>query len=189
MLKTHIDRFVDILVKNGKCKKEDKSIVVYGLVVFFEILFNVVTTVVIGLLFNMMYESILFLLGFSFLRSYTGGYHAEKGYVCYIFSTVILILTLIVNKLILNIIYIEFVLSILLIMSVIIILLYAPVDNKNRVLDKDEKVHFKKKIRINLLIEVFFIIVLFLLNYIQMASILVISIFIISILVVLGKIS
>ena len=162
MFKMYIDRFVNILVKSGKCKEEDKAIVKYGLIVFCEILINVLTTIVIGLIFNMFYESIIFLCGFSFLRSYTGGYHAEKGYICYIFSTVILILALVVNKLILDIIYIEFVLSILLIISVVIILLYAPVDNKNKVLDEDEKIYFKKRIRLNLIVEIFLIIALFL---------------------------
>jgi accessory gene regulator B len=57
---------------------EDNELYEYGLHQSFILLANIFTTILVGWIFNMMIESIIFLLAFVPLRSYAGGYHAKR---------------------------------------------------------------------------------------------------------------
>ena len=54
--------------------------------------------IIIGLLFNMICESIIFMVSYSILRIYAGGYHASTPIRCYLFSIVMIVAVLLLMK-------------------------------------------------------------------------------------------
>ena len=71
-------KLADLLVENGTSDSEYRDIIAYGLSMAIEYAFNIATTITLGVLFNRVLESLVFLCAFSFLRTYAGGYHCKK---------------------------------------------------------------------------------------------------------------
>lgn len=57
-------------------------------------LLNLCTTIVVGVMFNMLLECIVFTIVYLPLRSNAGGYHAKSPLQCYLISTVIISIAL-----------------------------------------------------------------------------------------------
>ncbi|MDD4730222.1 MAG: accessory gene regulator B family protein [Dysgonamonadaceae bacterium] len=74
------------LVKLNIVKIEDKELYVYGFWQGSILIINFLTIIVIGLLFKMLWQSLVFIISYSFLRPVAGGYHARKQKSCYILS-------------------------------------------------------------------------------------------------------
>lgn len=92
MFTQQMEKLADVLVKNDLTKGQDKDVLVYGLSVGTEIAFNIITTVVLGFMFGLELESLVFLGSFSFIRTYAGGYHCKKAMNCYLMSSAVIIL-------------------------------------------------------------------------------------------------
>ena len=151
MMKFSIERLVQTLIKNGKCKEDERDIVVYGLKMGIEIFFNILTTIVLAIIFGMVIETLVFSISFFFLRSYCGGVHARNGLACYYFSVAILVAVLTVQKhelVSLNFTYIS------LLVGIVVILIIAPLGDKNKPLDALEQNVYRKKVYLILSINV-----------------------------------
>ena len=73
MLTKQVVSFADVMIEKEICKGEDREILIYGLTTGLQWLLNIATTIVLGLLFGMVIKSLIFLVSFSFLRTYAGG--------------------------------------------------------------------------------------------------------------------
>lgn len=69
----------------------DKIVYLYGLSAGITILENIVITLILGYIFGNLIQTMIFLLSYIPLRSYAGGYHAKTEQVCFIFSTLLII--------------------------------------------------------------------------------------------------
>lgn len=85
---------IDTLVHSDVVAPEDKDIHIFGLQQGLFMLLNIATTIMIGLVFGMFMQSLVFMLSYLPLRSVAGGYHAKTQLKCYLFSTVIVSATL-----------------------------------------------------------------------------------------------
>lgn len=179
------ERIVDKLFKEGAIKEEEKDFYYYGIEVALSIMANIITTIAIGSIFNMVIESALFLLIYIPLRSYAGGYHASNEVRCYILSGLVNAGVLMFVKYIPKALDMPFALMGL-ILSVPVILLLAPVQDGNKVLDKKEKNFFKKRIRNILGLYIFITILCISLNLNSIAVIIVSSIFILQVILAIG---
>ena len=180
-----IEKIVTTLIENGKCKEEEKELVVYGLKTGVEMFFNIITTIIIALLFGMVMETLVFSISFFFLRSYCGGVHARNGVECYFFSVAMLVTVLLVQKfdlVSLNFIYTS------LVLGMIIILLIAPLGNKNKPLDDLEKKVYGNKVRFILLIHILLFFVFKMLAQERVIVNISLSIVVVSISLIFGKI-
>lgn len=94
---------------------------------------------------GLLLESICFSLSFIPVRQFAGGYHAKSPRICYVFSTILIVLALIaINYMRIN----ELILFIIVFLASYIIFRYAPAESKvNKLLDKD-KIRFRKYVRI-----------------------------------------
>ena len=124
---------------------EDKrSIIEFGISILLAKLLNLVTEIIVGCLFSMPIETIIFLIAFSFLRSYAGGFHSSSSCRCYVSSTVTMITALLLikyaNVFSLNFIFILF--------GAILCLIFAPVESQNKPLDMTEKRVYRKRVMI-----------------------------------------
>ena len=91
-----IQKIVDVLVnkqsKNQVMTDEDEKIYRYGYVLLCEVFFNIIIALAIGIVFSRTKELIFFLSMYIPLRSFCGGWHANKIWKCTVISNAILLL-------------------------------------------------------------------------------------------------
>ena len=102
-----------------------------------------------GMLMNVLWESICFFIFIMLLRKFSGGYHANKEWACYLISTIIVLITSFLIKCISNRqIYLMILLFVLFVFSFMIIFIMSPVDSACRRLSNEETVNFRFRARI-----------------------------------------
>jgi accessory gene regulator B len=141
----------DILEQQNKFIAEDKEIYRYGIQQGLNLALNILTTIIIGYVFDMFFPSIILLTCYMPLRSFCGGYHAKTHLRCYVYSIIMIsCILLVVKHFVMNIIINESIVF----ASLIVIFILAPVEDNNKRLDYDEKQKFRKKAYIIAIIEV-----------------------------------
>lgn len=125
-------------------KKEKEEIIRYGLDRIKSTCTMTLVTLLMGCIFQVFFQSIVFLVCFIVLRKYAGGYHADTQNRCYVISTVIIAVALLAirytqagNN---NVIFI-FLQS----LNFVLLWFLVPVDNKNHCLEQWEKERYGKK--------------------------------------------
>jgi len=179
------DKIADKLVDSKTISAEDKELYEYGLRQAASTLANVATTLIIGFIFGMILESILFMMSYIPLRSYAGGYHARTPVRCHIYSAgLIICVLLIVRYMSLNLM----VIGALVLTASVIVFIFAPVADTNKPLDEVELKLFKKRTRIILFIEIGLIALFLILRLTLLADCLTVSLSIASLMVLAGSI-
>lgn len=140
-----IEKFGDVLVQNAVISSEEKELFIFGLQQGLIMILNVITSILIGYLFGMVWQSIVFMITYIPLRSYVGGYHARTQLRCYLFSIVLMSLVLWGIKLIP---WTSFICVIVSILIGIIIFIFAPRADENKPLDEIETIVFRKRARV-----------------------------------------
>nr|WP_312580087.1 accessory gene regulator B family protein [Sedimentibacter sp.] len=177
--------FTDKLIKLQIVNNEDKDLYVYGFQQCFLLFLNMITVMVIGIIFNMIWQSLVFMITYSLLRAYAGGYHASSQSMCYLFSIGMIIAVLLGIKLIP---WNDFICFIITIMSSTIILLLAPVEDKNKTLDQEELYVFKKRTRVILIAFVCIKLILLFTGQQQISICMDMAMLTLAIMLILGKI-
>lgn len=176
MFITQVDKLTKTLIDRKIITVDNRETVNYGLSTGVELILNLITTLTIGFVLNMILESIVFLFSFAYIRVYAGGYHLKKALNCYLASNGIVVLVLLIVMLIPKE-YITLISLILLVISVPVILKFAPIGTPNKPLNCQEKDIFWKKVLKNLGIELIFIAILFLLGIQNIALVIILGIF------------
>lgn len=132
--------------EKGIIEKGQEEIYSYGLEEIFIEMFNILSIFLIGLLFGKVIETLIFVIAFRILRSYTGGYHAKTPWRCYVLTmlTVIIALSIIRYPIVVS----RNVSIVLWVLSGIAIFLWAPVEAENKPLDQLEIKIYGKKAKI-----------------------------------------
>lgn len=138
------ERITGWLLANGAIPKEDKEIYRYGIQQGMITLLNLGTTMIIGMVFGKLLESLLFMAAYIPLRSYAGGYHAKTAVRCYFFSIVMISAVLWVMR---YVTYSGLICGCLTAISGSMIWLLAPVEDRNKPLDDVEKGVYRKRAR------------------------------------------
>jgi len=180
-----IEKYVDSLAMNGKCKIEDKELIIYGIHSMIEYTFNIFSTVVLGFLFGLVVESLVFLASFSFIRTYAGGYHARTALRCYFISIGIVFFVLLALRAgIINNVF-----SFLLVaLATPIVLTLSPIQDINKPLDKSEIKVYRKRSYILLAINILIFLLSHILGFYFISHTISIAMFVLSIALILGKI-
>lgn len=160
MLERLSEKFAGKLINAGIISEADADVYMYGFFQTIMMLLNVVTTILLGILFKLMFPCILLNLSYIPLRVNAGGHHAESPMKCYVNSTVMIAVLLAVIKWIPFNSYIS---CILLAIAGIVIWKLTPVETENNPLDEMEKTVYRKRTQIVLIIEiiVFFVAIFF----------------------------
>ncbi|MBU5314543.1 accessory gene regulator B family protein [Tissierella carlieri] len=175
----------DKLISMQIISVEEKDIYSYGFKQGLLLLLNMITIIIIGFFFNMIWQSVIFMVAYSILRVYAGGYHASTPFSCYLFSVVMITAVLWLIKLIP---WNGFICFIITTVSCIIILLIAPVEDANKPLDQEEKRIFKKRTNIILGVLIGFALLFWFTGEKQISICIIMGICLISVMLVLGKI-
>ena len=179
---------VNHVCAKGIIKHEDKEETVYGLNTFLTLIVNVISALIIGFLFRMPIEIILFILVYKSLRKYIGGSHSDTALECYIFSCVIYIIVLICIK------YYALsssVTTIFVCCSMICMWIIAPVEAKKKPLDETEYKVFRRRSHISIIV---WLCIFLILHYIPenytyyYSNIAAVSIYAVALFAIIGKI-
>ena len=130
------------LVNNDTIGDEEREIYRYGIQQGLTIILNLVTTLLIGLVCGMVWQSIVFTVAYIPLRSFAGGYHAKTPTRCYIFSIILMLAVLLVMKFVP---FTAFICSVMLSVSSVVIVFLAPVEDNNKPLDEMEQKVYRKR--------------------------------------------
>lgn len=157
-----IQKIVDVLInkqlQNYTMTDEDKRIYRYGYVLLCEVILNLVISLSIGIVFSKLKEIIFFLGVYIPLRSFCGGWHADKIWKCTVISSAILLLQVcgienIVNHLSIREMWIIFALN------MIFVFLLAPVETKMKKISQNEKQIYRRKIKLILVLHLIIMII------------------------------
>ena len=125
---------------NDIADSEKREIVAYGLEIMLSTAISVLIITIIAVILGAFGETVLFLLPFMLLRTYSGGYHARTHFRCFLILFFTFCINLIFNLFNVNTVIVVF----SAIVSVIIILRFAPVEDKNHPLSKRQKKNNRK---------------------------------------------
>ncbi|MDO9492053.1 accessory gene regulator B family protein [Acetobacterium sp.] len=179
------ERITDILVSNEIIIAENRNLYAYGLQQGLLMIFNIATIMGIGIVLNMVWESIIFLLTFIPLRSNTGGYHAKTQLRCYLYSVAMITATLMGIKIIpwTGIICIA-----LTLVAGMIIFFLAPVEAVNKPLGQVEKAVYKKRTRFFLVLFVFLVLLFCYIGQLAISVCIMMGNVVVGIVLVLGRV-
>ena len=148
------------LLSNGTIGNEDKELYIYGLFMLLSHIMYLIFICLFGILFHCLVESIIFYIGFQFIRRYAGGYHAATETRCEILSTFSILACIVVIKLSKTYDF-QTILLIISALSAVCIFVFCPLDTPEKPLTEKELKYFRKISWIIL----FVIILLILLSY------------------------
>ena len=156
-----VDFILDRQLENGMISGEDTSVYRYGYTLVLEVMINIIIAIMIGLISGELVSVLLFMVMFIPLRSYCGGYHASKTWMCIILSNIAVAgVVLVVKKFQFAVDYIPLLTAE--VIGTAVILLLAPIQSEAKKLSDNEKQVYKKYVRFILIIELVFAIIFFL---------------------------
>jgi accessory gene regulator B len=135
-------KITDNLIRSGTISYDEKEVYLFGIQQGLVILLNILTTIFIGILFDVVWQLLLFTVSYIGLRSFAGGYHAKTPQRCYILSTILTFAIALLQKYVI-LTFPAYV--VLLCISTSIILTISPIDSKEKTLDELEKRVYHKK--------------------------------------------
>ena len=180
-----IDRYTEKLIANKIIIPEDKELYTYGFHQGMIIIANIATTILVGFIFGMVWQSIVFMLAYISLRSYAGGFHAKTQVRCNVYSVLLISAVLLLVKFIP---WTSYAAIGLLLFSYLIIFILAPVEDSNKPLDKEEAKVYKRRTRLILGIETLIILLLMVFALHQIIVVISVSMFALACMLVIGKV-
>ena len=149
MFKNISETIVNHACTKGIIKHEDREENVYGLNTFLTIIVNVISALIIGFIFQMLIEIVLFIIVYKSLRKYIGGSHAKNARRCYISSCIIYAVVLVCIK------YYSVPSSLTTVLtcsSMMILWIAAPIEAPKKPLDEVEYKVFKHRSHISIVV-------------------------------------
>ena len=158
MFEKIVEKIVNKQIENDLIVEADRSIYIYGYQILFEFGINIVTSILIAIIFQAYEIVVVFTIAFLVIRGYVGGYHAKTSLGCFCFSATMLIISVVAVKISAKFLWCNY-----LFLSEIILLpcifKATPIPNKNKPITENERIYFNKKVKqiyvIELLVEVF----------------------------------
>ncbi len=179
------ERLIELLQRNKIIKSENKELYIYGINQLFVIIINIITTVIIGAAFGMVWESVIFMSMYIPLRSYAGGYHARTQIGCYFFSIVLITISVIIMKVLSWDSFICCIINIITSSSIIIL---SPVEDINKPLSESERVLYRKKAIVILTFLIIIFLLFLILKNIKVVVCVTMTLIVLSFMLVLGRV-
>lgn len=158
-----IQKIVDVLVnkqsKNQVMTDEDEKIYRYGYVLLCEVFFNIIIALAIGIVFSRTKELIFFLSMYIPLRSFCGGWHANKIWKCTVISNAILLLQVYGLEKLLSHLSIGTML-LMFFLNMICIFFIAPVETEMKRISHQEKHIYRRKIKLIFILHLIIMLIL-----------------------------
>ena len=149
MLEKLVNKIIKKQIEKKTIGQEEVGIYRYGYFLLFEVLLNIIIAFIIGILFKYLKTIIVFLAVYIPIRTYSGGWHADKLWKCTVISNIMIVgiellvkyCTKALNN---NIVYINS--FVVLFICIVYICVVSPVDTKTKPLNAKEKKIYKNKL-------------------------------------------
>lgn len=135
------NKITDFLCKNLNIESDMVDVYKYGIEITMSSFLNIFWIVVIGMLLSDIISALIFLSVFVFLRSFTGGYHADTYFKC----NLVFVLTFLIVYYVGNAIFVVengeirmLILEVIALLGFAPVIAFTPVENKNKVITKDK---------------------------------------------------
>lgn len=165
-----IQKIVDVLIskqlQNHTMTDEDKKIYRYGYVLLCEVVLNLAIALVIGIFFSKTKAEMFFLGMYIPLRSFCGGWHADKIWKCTVISNVILLLQVYGLDNLRNWLSIRMML-LMFFLNMICIFFMAPVETEMKKINHKEKQIYRRRIKLILALHLITMIIITIANIIE----------------------
>ncbi len=163
MIKKIVDTIINKQIEEKVLKTEEIKIYRYGYILLCEVVLNLIIALIIGLIFDELKIISFFLFMYIPLRSFCGGWHADKIWKCTIISNIILLLQIWGKGFLVHNIVIYIMIGLFL-FSLISILYLAPVETESKKISASERHIYKKRIYCIVLIHAVIFVVLVLVD-------------------------
>ena len=130
-------------VEHNIISKSVKDVYRYGIEITISSIIGFVITCLIGLLFRMLMQTMLFYVIFILLRSMTGGYHAKTYLKCNFIFSIITLWIVTFSKAAYEMQISFGILTLLFLPSIAIFIWIAPVENVNKPIKAEKRVYWK----------------------------------------------
>ncbi len=185
MLNKAAQKIADKMILQDIIPEEDRELYEYGMVQGVILVINWLTAILIGAFFGMFWQPVAFLLLFTAVRVYAGGFHAGTQLQCYIYTSVLQFGVMAAIKFI----SIPMAVYIILIgIAALCLFLIAPVEAENKPMTAEEHQKYARIARRNWSLEVALLVVCFFLQWEMMCRCIIVNFALLSILLILGKI-
>lgn len=142
-----ISKISNIIVEaqiNAKAiNNEDRSIYQYGYILAIETLLNMLVGAVVGIVLKSIDTVVIFWMVYIPLRSFCGGWHANKSWQCMIVSNLVLVLVIGLEENVMTEISYIFIVAVVSLFAVFIALM-SPVDTQSKKITVDERVRYRR---------------------------------------------
>lgn len=128
--------FSNFIVHKGICTKEKEKVLCYGFELLVTSIIGVLLMVLVSIIMKEPISWLLFLIGFAPLRTTAGGYHASTHWGCYIISTLMYAICLLIS---IHININSTALILMALISVCVVFALSPVEAVNKPLNKETK--------------------------------------------------
>lgn len=179
------DNIVKWMLSNQIIEEKKAVICRWGISHILDTVFNIATFLIIGILFKMPIETIIFTLGYIPLRIYAGGYHAKTPFRCWCLSNIILAVSLVIVQNAKKC-YIAF--GVLSLIAIVVLIVFMPVEDLHKPLDQNDRKKYKKCGIVILVIEMFISVAFALLHHNQISLVLSSVWVLLSVMLILGVI-
>ena len=183
-MEKYSEKIIEYFYQHKIISKHDREIYLFGFIFMLRVFINILTSIIIGILCNMLVETVIFVVFTVLLRTYSGGFHSDDTRVCYLISVVTIILALLSVKF--NILGF-FAGLLMLLFSLIIILKYAPVGHRNKILDKMEIKVYKNILSIIIVVLLLLSVIFIILKFYKLVLIGEIAFFVDAIMILIAK--
>lgn len=146
MITKFAKKCADVSVKRNIISKDESEFFAFAFGLMLSQILGIITALLIGLIFQCIIESILYLIFFIPLRTFSGGFHAGSHLKCYVSSVLLFVFSVFLG------VYISAILQLLIIIIFfsccsLLLLLTAPVEDKNKPLSEPEVIKCKVMVK------------------------------------------
>lgn len=184
------ENFLDTLIGKqlavGLIKEEDISVYRYGYTLMLEMFVNFAIAIIIGFIANKIMMISIFLLAFIPLRSFAGGYHADKAWKCVILSNSVIIVAIWVVQFMCSVNLLTLFVLMEVVLGIIIIKM-APVQSINKKLSELEVAYYKKTVLLIYIVETLIEMLIYLYGYRNIAYVILNTHIVVTISLMIGK--
>lgn len=146
MIESIVRKLVDHQIEIGTLSEDEREIYLYGYQMLMEFCINIVTSVIIAVIFSAYMIVIVYTLAYLLLRGYIGGYHAKTSLGCFGLSACMLIIAVVVVKGMIRKDASGWILLVEIVMCPIIFR-KVPIPSENKPISEKERVHFNKRVK------------------------------------------
>ncbi len=143
MIENGAKKLTSLLINKNIIVVDDYEVYSYGFQLMIATLLKGTGLILISLLLDIFNEFMVFIIFFSILRVYAGGYHSKSYLECFITTATSIFVLIGLSKVVYNLMNIPLI-ALILIISCGLVFKYAPIESPNKPLNKNQKNQFRK---------------------------------------------